>query len=70
MIAFTQLCSRSALQFLQNVTVWPDFLNRRRDSNTDDGGFLRTDPTIAKRCRVSSKRRRVARLPHTNAGKD
>ena len=43
MIAFTQLCSRSALRFLQNVTVWPDFLNRRRDSNTDDDGFLRTD---------------------------
>ena len=40
MIAFTQLCSRSALQFLQNVTVWPDFLNRRPGSNTDDGEFF------------------------------
>jgi hypothetical protein len=44
MIAFTQ-CSRLALQFLQNITVWPDFLNR---SNTDDGGFLRTDKSATR----------------------
>jgi len=61
MIAFTQLCSRSALRFLQNVTVWPDFLNRRRDSNTDDDGFLRTDKMREKqKCAESSNPRRGA----------